>query len=664
MAGVVESILLDVQVKGTDALKGVAKHLTEIGEAAATSAKGVSKLNRQAGRLASKLDTVGDAARSVGDGLSSVGDGAREASVRIKGAGDESRKTAKKTETLRDRLGDVATLFRDSGDGGMMFADALDAASVATSAFGVGVLGVVAGLGAAKLAFDALSASVALYVETNAEAAAASDRLDVAIGTLNESAVDLAIGEGNLTKITEGLTIVTETASQGFDKIRERMDDGSDSGMLFRAVMEGTIGAITGTGLALRVTSTAAQALVDANTTLIGSNSSLIGSFGGVVTSALNAADAIKSAARETLVMLGLAESTTFKGAKQIMSGLAATPLGKRLSAGYQSLKTQLAPRRGGGGGGGGRRRDALQSGLAQRNAAFINQQYAGLISRSETGGVSADDITGALLGDPDFIAAREAEGGSILAASRREAAAAKDAAKDAERRRREAARMRERQAEKRRQALEKEAAAARKLAGVFRTELQGSVAGLGVAAATTFGEMAAGAISAAGAMRSLAQEIANVGAAIGRTAAQRGVEGLIAGTAGAGGALAGGLGLAAGAGLLAAVVARRQRNADGDAGGTRSRRAGSRRRANRLFGDLLAGRDTRQRRGDSTARLADSIDRLEQTLRPDRADTPVTLNAEIVIAGRTVQQELTGALDSIVRTRSSRELFRAGIGR
>ena len=38
MAGVVESILLDVQVKGTDALKGVAKHLTEIGEAAATSA--------------------------------------------------------------------------------------------------------------------------------------------------------------------------------------------------------------------------------------------------------------------------------------------------------------------------------------------------------------------------------------------------------------------------------------------------------------------------------------------------------------------------------------------------------------------------------------------------------------------------------------------------
>ena len=672
MAGVVESILLDVQVKGTDALKGVAKHLTEIGEAAATSAKGVSKLNRQAGRLASKLDTVGAGAKAAGDGLSAVGAGARTARERLKDAGDESRKTAKKTETLRDRLGDVATLFRDSGDGGMIFADALDAASVATTPLGVGILGVVAGLGAAKLAFDALSASVSLYIETNAEAAAASDRLDVAIGELNESVVDLVLGEGGLTLITNNLTRAATDAAERLDVLREASDGARGSADvlqdrigLVRLALQATSTAAPGVAAALDGLASSVSFLASANGTLITSNSSLISSFGGVATAAQNAAGAVAAAASQAAsdfaVILGLQESPQLKVFKQVTASVAASPIGKRAAALYKSISTPA--RRGGGGGGGGgaaRRREALQSDLARRNAAFINEQFAGLFSRSETGAVSADDITGGLLGDPDFLATRETEGGSVLAAERR----ARKAAKDAERRAAAAAKLRERQAEKRRQALEKEAAAVRKLAGTFRTELQGSLAGLAVTASTTFGEMAAGAISAAGAMRSLAQEIANVGAAIGRTAAQRGVEGLIAGRAGATGVLAGGLGLAAGAGLIAAVVARRQRNADSDAGGTRSRRAGSRRRANRLFGDLLAGRDMRQRRGDSTARLAESIDRLEQTLRPDRADTPVTLNAEIVIAGRTVQQELTGALDSIVRTRSSRELFRAGIGR
>ena len=640
MAGVVESILLDVQVKGTDALKGVAKYLTEIGEAAATSAKGVSKLNRQAGRLASKLDTVGAGAKAAGDGLSAVGAGARTARERLKDAGDESRKTAKKTETLRDRLGDVATLFRDSGDGGMIFADALDAASVATTPLGVGILGVVAGLGAAKLAFDALSASVSMYIETNAEAAAASDRLDVAIGELNESVVDLVLGEGGLTLITNNLTRAATDAAERLDVLREASDGARGSADvlqdrigLVRLALQATSTAAPGVAAALDGLASSVSFLASANGTLITSNSSLISSFGGVATAAQNAAGAVAAAASQAAsdfaVILGLQESPQLKVFKQVTASVAASPIGKRAAAFYKSI-SKPARRGGGGGGGAARRREALQSDLARRNAAFINEQFAGLFSRSETGAVSADDITGGLLGDPDFLATRETEGGSVLAAERR----ARKAAKDAERRAAAAAKLRERQAEKRRQALEKEAAAVRKLAGTFRTELQGSLAGLAVTASTTFGEMTAGAISAAGAMRSLAQEILNVGAAIGRTAAQRGVEGVIAGTAGAGGVLAGGLGIAAGAGLLGAILARRQQ-----------RRGG-------------------RRTGDSTARLAESIDRLEQTLRPDRADTPVTLNAEIVIAGRTVQQELTGALDSIVRTRSSRELFRAGIGR
>ena len=580
MASVTESILLSVQTRGTESL-----------DAAAKSFDSVSKSADRAGK-------------------------------EIDGAGKRADRAGRRAEKLRGRLGDVATMFRDSGDGGMIFADALDAASVATTPLGVGILGVVAGLGAAKLAFDALSASVSLYIETNAEAAAASDRLDVAIGELNESVVDLVLGEGGLTLITNNLTRAATDAAARLDALREASDGARGSADvlqdrigLVRLALQATSTAAPGVAAALDGLASSVSLLASANGTLITSNSSLISSFGGVATAAQNAAGAVAAAASQAAsdfaVILGLQESAQFKVFKQVTASVAASPIGKAGAAFYKSISTPA--RRGGGGGG----------------AAAARERERQEASRAE-----ALEITGGLFGDPDFLAAREAEGGSILAADRRAREAAKAAAKDAERRAAAAAKDAERRAEARRQALEKEAAAVRKLAGTFRTELQGSLAGLAVTASATFGEMTAGAISAAGAMRSLAQEILNVGAAIGRTAAQRGVEGVLAGTAGAGGVLAGGLGIAAGAGLLGAILARRQQ-----------RRGG-------------------RRTGDSTARLAESIDRLEQTLRPDRADTPVTLNAEIVIAGRTVQQELTGALDSIVRTRSSRELFRAGIGR
>jgi len=591
MASVTESILLSVQTRGTESL-----------DAAAKSFNNVSKSADRAGK-------------------------------EIDGAASRADRAGRRTEKLRDRLGDVATMFRDSGDGGMIFADALDAAAVATTPLGAGILTLVAGFASAKIAVDAASASLSLYIETNDEAAAASTRLEESTAGLNESVIDLVAGQGGLAAAMQAAAILSDRAAAATEKLRASTQESTDA---LRA--ETAAAGLLLTPLTFAIE--ASRSLVNANELLSQSNLGLVSSFGSVVSAASSAAGAIASAASSAAssfaVILGLQESATSATIRRGISALAQSPVGKALGeAGVLTFPGQAPRRRGGGGGGGGaaaaaRRRKALESDLAKRNLAFIEQQYAGLISRLEPDAASADDITGGLIGDPSFLAAREAEGGNILAAGRRAREAAAAAAKEDEERQRQAAELRE----ERMRALEAEAAAVARLAGTYREVLQGSLAGLGVTAATTFGEMTAGAVSAADAMRSLAKEILGVGTAIGRTAAQRGVEGLIAGTAGAGGVLAGGLGIAAGAGVLGAILARRQR------------------------------RRERGRGGDSTARLAESIDRLEQTLRPDRADTPVTLNAEIVIAGRTVQQELTGALDSIVRTRSSRELFRAGIGR
>ena len=624
MAGVVESILLDVQVKGTDALQGIAKHLTDIGDAAAASAKKMSKFNRQAGRLASSLDTVGGGAKAAGEGLKAVGAGARAASSRIKGAGDASRKTARRTEALRDRLGDVATMFRDSGDGGMVFADALDAMSVATTPLGAGILGVVAAAGALVVAVGAASAAVSAYIQTSDSAQASSKNLSSGFEELT-AAIGGIIFEGSaLGDIFDAFGQTFSEGAASLNAYRTSLESASSSQERLKGAIGGVIGMFG--PLAERLAS------------VTGLTNSMASAFSAAAAQARElrrqeAALAMRRAENEKDFAESLAElddpavRQRALAERQAKAKRIAAAQGRELSfeemymLGFEGATSPtsfefgvgdvepVGGRRGGGGGGGRARKEREAAARrAAENLALVSGPF----------------------GDPSFLAARAAEGGNILVADRRAREAAAAAAKEDEQRQRQAAKLRE----ERLRALEAEAAAVARLAGTYREALQGSLAGLGVTAATTFGEMTAGAISAADAMRSLAKEILGVGTAIGRTAAQRGVEGLIAGTAGAGGVLAGGLGIAAGAGVLGAILARRQR------------------------------RRERGRGGDSTARLAESIDRLEQTLRPDRADTPVTLNAEIVIAGRTVQQELTGALDSIVRTRSSRELFRAGIGR
>lgn len=583
MASVTESILLSVQTRGTDSLNDAARSF--------------DKVSKSAGKAGKEID----------------------------GASKRAARAGGRTEKLRDRLGDVATLFRDSGDGGMIFADALDMASVATTTLGVGVLGVVAAAGSLVVAVGAAVSAVNAYIGTSESAQAASNNLSSGFEDL-QAAIGGVIFEGTaLGDLFDGYGQFFKDVAADINRFRTETVESVSAQDRLKASISGVIG----------IFGPFAQRLAS----ITGLTNSMAAAFANGAERARQLrfeAEAAVRRRRELDADLAADQAELDDPAvrqralaeRQAKAKRIAAAQGRELSfeemylLGFEGAEgpntfvfsaSEVAPvggRRGGGGGGGGRARKEREAAArrAAENLALVSGPF----------------------GDPSFFAAREAEGGNILAEDRR----AREAAKEAERRAAAAAEMRERLAAERRKALEAEIAAVERLAGTFRTELQGSLAGLAVTASTTFGEMTAGAISAAGAMRSLAQEILNVGAAIGRTAAQRGVEGVIAGTAGAGGVLAGGLGIAAGAGLLGAILARRQQ-----------RRGG-------------------RRTGDSTARLAESIDRLEQTLRPDRADTPVTLNAEIVIAGRTVQQELTGALDSIVRTRSSRELFRAGIGR
>ena len=297
------SIIADVMVRGLDSLKELTGQVDKLGTASDKTSK--------------KLDAVGD----------------------------KSTKTATKVAPLRDRLQDLGTMFRDSGDAGGRFGDALDAASVATTPLGAGILALVAGVGAAKLGFDALSASVSMYIETNEEAARASDRLDVAISSLNESVVDLALGEGGLTLITTNLSIATEEASENLNVFRESAD-GSKSASetlteritMARVTMRNLGVATGGTGLALDALAEIARGLAADNGTLADSNRTLIRSFDDVVGAARRAGDAISATVEDALVMLGLAESTTSKGMRAIAGKIAASPVGKAAAGYYQSL--------------------------------------------------------------------------------------------------------------------------------------------------------------------------------------------------------------------------------------------------------------------------------------------------------------------------------------
>jgi hypothetical protein len=565
------SIIADVMVRGLDSLK----------------------------ELTGQVDKLGNASDKTGKKLDSVG--------------DKSKQTATKVAPLRDRLQDLGTMFRDSGDAGGRFGDVLDAASVATTPLGAGILALVAGVGAAKLAFDALSASVSMYIENNEEAARAADRLDVAISNLNESVVDLALGEGGLTLITTNLSIAAEEASENLDAFRASADGSKTASetlteriAVARITMRNLGIATGGTGLALDALAAITTRLAADNSTLADSNRTLIRSFGDVVGAARRAGDAISSTVEQALVMLGLAESTTSKGMKVIGGKLAASPLGKSVAAGVAEVRKKMAPKRRGGGMRGKSRAELRQEG----SRALLDEMYSDLLQ------------------DPNFLATLVPEKEEVTTVPRLSTGETVEEFK---------ARM------------NGYGTAINDLKGEFEALdlvqealfIQGFKAGeeiaetakdsfiqLGSSVAFAMGEMAAGASTLkdfGDAMSDLAGQIAG---SFGQLFIQLGAGFLLTAPAVGAGLIAAGLALQTLSGFLS-----------GKGSGNRGGGGGGRSAASN------AGRD-----------IAREISR---SLRPSGEDGPAVTNIEVVIGGRSIQPEMVAIVDDIARQRRSRYLGR-----
>ena len=353
-------IVVDVMVKGLDEIKRLVETTDEAGRAFDEASEPLREwpgLGNEAGKAS---ESAGKKIKGAGKKAKGAGEEFEGAGKKVKGAGEGFEGAGKKAKGAGEKLKDAASQFRAMGSAGTLAGDSLERFSILTSGpVGFAIAGLVAGAAALKLAFDAVSASVSLYIDTNEEAARASDRLDVAMASLNESVVDLALGEGGLALITTNMARSAEDASESLNAFRETADATSSTSETLRKRIAlarislrslGISGGVA--GLALDGLAESAIALSYDTDSLTASNNSLISSFDKVVGAARRAGDAISATVDEALVMLGLAESTTSKGMKAIAGKIAASPIGKKAAAGYRSLTRQLAPRRRGGGGG------------------------------------------------------------------------------------------------------------------------------------------------------------------------------------------------------------------------------------------------------------------------------------------------------------------------
>jgi hypothetical protein len=314
--------------------------------------------------------------RSAGSAADNTGD-------KLDGVGNKSKTTAKNVAPLRDRLQDLGTMFRDSGDAGGRFGDILDMVSVATTPTGLGIVALVGTFASAKIAVDAVTASLSLYIETNDEAAAAASRLKESTATLNESVIDLATGEGGLAAMLEASVILSDKAASATDRLAKSTKEST------AAFGENSLAAAA-LHTPLSLAAEMSRRAVIANEQLTQSNIGLASSFGGVVSAASSAASAIASAASSAAssfaVILGLQESAASATIRQGISALAQSPLGKTLGeAGVLTFPGQAPKFRGGGGGG-----------KKGKSRAELLQEESGAL---------VDEMMGDLLQDPAFLA-------------------------------------------------------------------------------------------------------------------------------------------------------------------------------------------------------------------------------------------------------------------
>ncbi len=614
-------IVVDVMIKGLDEVKRLVEATDEAGRAFDEASEPLREWPGLGNKAGKASEEAGKKIKGAGKKAKGAGEEFEGAGKKAKGAGEGFEGAGKKAKGAGEKLKDAASQFRAMGSAGTLAGDSLERFSILTSGpVGFAIAGLVAGAASLKLAFDAVSASVSLYIDTNEEAARASDRLDVAMASLNESVIDLALGEGGLALITTNMARAAEDASEGLNAFRETADATSTTSETLRErialarISLRNLGIGAGfAGLALDGLAESAIALSYDTDSLTNSNNTLISSFDKVVSAARRAGDAISSTVDEALVMLGLAESTTSKGMKVIAGKLAASPIGKRVASGVASLRKQLAPRRRGGGG---------RAKPADPNAGLIDPSAMQADAAIRAGGFAS-------------LAGLALQTGAGLAQKRKEDLDRVRAEEDAEQQRRLD------KAKRDADALE---AQAQQLGGTFfkvvatlqETMTQGfEIAKDSLAAATGevanfFGAFAAGESTLSEFGDAMADLAANIANTFGDLFIKQGI-GLALFNPGVGAAL-----IAAGFALkmLGGAVA-------------------SKGSANRGTGASTGS-------GASGAAASQAVAReVTRSLRPSGPGGENVTNIEVVIGGRSITPEMVAIVDDIARQRRSRYLGR-----
>jgi hypothetical protein len=551
--------------------------------------------------LDSIKDLIGEVKR-----LGSVADKTGE---KIDNVGDTSKRTAKNVRPLRDRLQDLGTMFRDSGDAGGRFGDILDMVAVATTPAGAGIVGLVAIVGGATVALQAGAAMWSIYVENVSSARAQVDETSSAFDRLVVSIMDVTGAGGALTTALAGVERLAENTSNDIDALTAtaRENDGI-LGTLARGTLvalRSALFAVTGAaaplvGLVLFAGAQEQTRQLEQELNILNNTTNTVG--GAMVSLANDVLKLVDASAQ----LVAQEEALAFVQQMRAAAGAGGGVQGPLTPGG-----TFVAPVKRRRGGGGGRRGKSRAERLQESSGALV------------------DEMMGDLLQDPAFLASIMPE--AVVSPMLTAGLGAMDAAQVAT----DTAMIADEVAGL--IGVANEAAdAQKKLNDEFDRLGQESMATginamnqLGSAVAQTMGAFMAGTSTLHEFGDAMADLASRVAADFGSLFVKMGAGFLFTpGMQGVGaGLIAAGLGLQVLSGFL---------------GGKGS--------GNRVSGGGRAG---------SASAARDIAREVNRSLRPSGDDGPMVTNIEVVIGGRSIQPEMVSIIDDIARQRRSRYLGR-----
>ena len=156
-------IVANVMVEGLDTLRRLVEVTKEVAD----------KLDKAADKLADVREEAEDAAgaaKKAGDAAEDAGDKAEEAGNKTKKAGDKTKQAGKEAKRAGADLGEAASQFRAMGASGTFAGDTLERFSIITSGpLGAAIGGAIVGIAAMTAAAHGLTAAINAGIETNQE---------------------------------------------------------------------------------------------------------------------------------------------------------------------------------------------------------------------------------------------------------------------------------------------------------------------------------------------------------------------------------------------------------------------------------------------------------------------------------------------------------------